>query len=105
MKLQSIALFAAVLALAACGGAQYMATLSGANERPTPVTTSGTGSVTATLDGTTLDVSGTFSNLSGAATQAHIHGPADAGSTASVACTLTVTPGDAGVGSGTLQGE
>jgi len=44
------------------------------------------------------------SGLSGAATAAHIHGPADATATASVACPLTVTE-SATAGTGTLSGE
>ncbi len=66
------------LVLAACtpgedSGVRFSATLNGANERPDPVTTDGTGSFTATLEGNSLMVEGTFSGLSGAPTAAHIH--------------------------------
>jgi len=102
MKVQSIVLFAAVLAFAACGPG-YKATLSGANEVPA-VTSSATGSVSASLDGTKLDVSGTYSGLSGAATAAHIHGPAATTATGPVVCPLVATEGST-AGSGTLSGE
>ena len=103
MKLQLIVSVAAVLALAACGGPTYLATLSGGAEVPA-VTTSATGSFTGTLDGTKLDVTGNYSGLSGAASAAHIHGPADAQNTGPVLCTLTVTE-SATAGTGTLGGE
>lgn len=103
MKIQTIVLVAAVLALAACGGTTYKATLSGASEVPA-VTSSGTGTVTITVDGTTLDVTGNYSGLSGAASAAHIHGPADATASAGVVCALTATEG-ATTGTGTLSGE
>ena len=103
MKIQSIVSFAAVLALAACGGPTYKATLSGASENPA-VTTTASGSVTMTLDGTALDVNGTYTGLSGAASAAHVHGPADATTNAAVVCALTATEG-ATAGGGTLTGE
>jgi len=103
MKLQLIVSVAAVLALAACGGTTYKATLSGSSEVPA-VTTTATGSFTGTLDGTKVDVTGNYSGLSGAASAAHIHGPSDATATGPVICTLTVTE-SATAGTGTLSGE
>jgi len=92
----------ATLTLSACGGPEeFKATLSGMAERPNPVTTNATGAVTATLTEKTLAVSGTFNNLSGAATAAHIHGPADRDSIADPICTLTA----AAAASGTLAGN
>jgi hypothetical protein len=91
------------LVLAACGGVQYTATLNGASEVPA-VTTNATGSVTLTLDGTKLDVAGTYSGLSGAPSAAHIHGPAATTATAGVACTITAADGST-VGTGTISGE
>ena len=65
--------------LAACDSGSttktYTATLSGAKEVP-PNATTATGSATAELDGKVLTVTGTYTGLSGAATGAHIHGPA-----------------------------
>ena len=61
------------------------ATLSGAQEVPA-VTSNGTGTVTGTYDATTnlLTYHITWSGLSGAATGAHFHGAAAAGTNASV---------------------
>jgi CHRD domain-containing protein len=103
MKIQLIVSVAAVLSLAACGGASYTATLSGSNEVPA-VTTSASGTFTGTMDGTSMDVTGSYTGLSGPATAAHIHGPSDASNTGPVVCTLTATE-SATAGTGTLSGE
>lgn len=68
------------------------ASLSGAQEAPNPVTTNGTGSVTGTYDANTnlLTYHVTWSNLSGAATAAHFHGPAAAGTNAGVLVPFTI---------------
>jgi hypothetical protein len=62
---------------------QFKADLTGSNEVPMSQT-SGTGTVTATLDSETkrLTWEGAYSGLSGPATAAHIHGSAAAGSNA-----------------------
>jgi hypothetical protein len=62
------------------------ADLAGAQEVP-PVTTQGTGSAAVTYDPAGKKVSWeiTYSGLSGPATAAHFHGPADAGKNAGVA--------------------
>lgn len=64
----------------------FKGTLSGGSEVP-PVTSSGTGSATVTLDTATKQVkyTVTYSGLSGAATAAHIHCGAAAGANAGVA--------------------
>ena len=69
---------------------QLKAALSGASEVP-PNQTAGTGTVTATFDTTTKQLSwkGDYSGLSGPATAAHFHGPADAGKNAGVAIPIT----------------
>jgi hypothetical protein len=103
MKVQSIVLFAAVLALSACGGATHTATLNGSSEVPA-VTTTASGTFEGTLDGTNLDVEGTYMGLSAAATAAHIHGPAAAGANGPVVCTLTLTE-SATAGTGTYKGD
>jgi CHRD domain len=94
----------AALSLAACGGGTELnATLSGAAEKPTAVQTSATGSSKVTIDGGKLTVEGTFTGLSGNATAAHIHGPADENSVAGVFCNLSVqaaTSGTITAGSG-----
>ena len=80
----------------------YTATLSGANERPTPVTTSATGRATITVTGQQAQYEVTFSGLSGAPTGAHIHGPASS----AVAAPVLVPFSTAGVttNGGTLTG-
>lgn len=67
------------------------ATLSGAQENPA-VTTTGTGAVAGTYDANTntLTYHVTWSNLSGPATAAHFHGPAAAGTNATVVVPFTI---------------
>ncbi|HEX3936920.1 MAG TPA: CHRD domain-containing protein [Xanthobacteraceae bacterium] len=67
-------------------GTAFKADLKGSSEVP-PNTTAGTGSVTANYDPATktLTWSGTFSGLTGPATAAHFHGPAEPGKNAGVA--------------------
>jgi hypothetical protein len=82
------------LALAACLAAPaamaetiaYKAGLKGADEVP-PTQTSGSGNVQATYDTASklLTYTATYSGLSGPATAAHFHGPADPGKNAGVA--------------------
>ena len=65
---------------------KFKADMNGASEVP-PTTTSGKGSVTATYDPATkvLTWEGNFSGLSGPATAAHFHGPAEVGKNAAPA--------------------
>jgi hypothetical protein len=69
---------------------QFKADLKGSTEVPAN-TTSGTGSVTATFDPATKELTwtGTYSGLTGPATAAHFHGPAEAGKNAGVAVWLS----------------
>ena len=78
------------------------ATMTGAQESPA-VTTNGTGTVTGTYDASTntLTYTVTWSNLSGAATAAHFHGPAAAGTNAGVLVPFTIPAGASSV-SGTV---
>jgi hypothetical protein len=64
----------------------FKADLKGSGEVP-PNTTAGTGTLTATYDPATKELkwNGTFSGLTGDATAAHFHGPAEAGKNAGVA--------------------
>jgi CHRD domain len=87
---------AGAVLLASAGPSQaattsFKATLNGASENP-PTTSAGTGSVTATLDPATkmLTWQGTFAGLSGPATAAHLHGPAEPGKNAGVAIAISV---------------
>ena len=73
-----------------CGAAQaetvpFSATLAGTNEVP-PKTTAGAGTATATLDTATkmLAYDVEYAGLSGPATAAHFHGPAEPGANAGV---------------------
>jgi CHRD domain len=65
---------------------QFKADLKGSSEVP-PTTSTGTGTLTASYDPATktLTWSGGFSGLTGPATAAHFHGPAEAGKNAGVA--------------------
>ncbi|MBN1208130.1 MAG: CHRD domain-containing protein [Myxococcaceae bacterium] len=91
----------ATLALAACGDTtELTTTLSGAAEKPTAVTSTGSGTATVTIDGDSLEVSGSFKDLQGTANAAHIHGPIKADGTGDIFCDLSV---DAGL-SGTIGG-
>ncbi|WPB76264.1 CHRD domain-containing protein [Archangium violaceum] len=94
---------AGLLALAGCGSKSWVATtqLSGANEVPptaAPATTMGI--ATATLDGNTLTVTGTFTGLqsnlqvaSGTESAAHVHQGAQ-GTNGPVVLDLTITTSD-----------
>jgi CHRD domain len=84
---------AALLSSAApayAAGTTFKASLNGASEVP-PNTSAGKGSVTVTFDPASKQLTwdGTFSGLSGPATAAHIHGPAEAGKNAGVAVPLS----------------
>ncbi|HUN95786.1 MAG TPA: CHRD domain-containing protein [Bradyrhizobium sp.] len=65
---------------------EFKATMNGATEVP-PNQTTGTGTVTASFDPATkvLTWEGSFSGLTGPATAAHFHGPAEPGKNAGVA--------------------
>ncbi|HET9451505.1 MAG TPA: CHRD domain-containing protein [Aggregicoccus sp.] len=90
------------LVLAGCGDDdEFEAELTGGKERPTPVSTSATGTVEATLEELTLTVAGTFEGLSGPATGAHIHGPASEEEAAGILCPLVATADRSGTVIGT----
>lgn len=68
----------------------FKADLKGSSEVP-PNTTGGSGSVTATFDPATKELtwSGKYSGLTGPVTAAHIHGPAEPGKNAGVVMWLS----------------
>jgi CHRD domain len=82
----------------------YKAILSGAAERPNPVTTSASGAGTLSLEGNKLTWDIVFSGLSANATAAHIHGPAGETEAAGVMIPLTAPSATSGriTGSATL---
>jgi hypothetical protein len=69
---------------------KFKADLKGASEVP-PNQTAGSGTVTATYDTATKQLAwdGSYSGLTGPATAAHFHGPAEAGKNAGVAVPIT----------------
>jgi hypothetical protein len=78
-------LTAGLLSSASAATQQYHATLNGKNEVP-PTSSTGTGTLAASLDTTTktLSYTLTFDGLSGPAAAAHFHGPAKTGASAPV---------------------
>lgn len=110
MNKMLLAGLALVAIMTSCGGtvmtATYKATLNGANEKPVAVSPAGTGSATATLDGTTLNLKIDYAGLTGVATLAHIHGLADENNVAGVLCDFTdkiAAGASATVGSSTIN--
>jgi hypothetical protein len=79
----------------------FSATLTGAAERPNPVTTNATGAASFTVDGQTVDFTITAQNIQNA-TAAHIHGPADANAATGVLVTLFAGNPPVNVANGTL---
>ena len=80
------------------------ATISGNNERPNPVATTGTASGTFALVRDQLTLAITYKGLSGAATASHIHGPAGLTGSAGVLVGLDAYNGGAYGSSGGLSG-
>jgi len=90
--LAGLAVAAALAAVPACAEMMsFKADLKGGSEVP-PTTSQGTGNVTATYDTASRKLAwkGTVSGLSGNATAAHFHGPAETGNNAGV---LVPAPG------------
>lgn len=98
MRLRSVFAFVVALSLpVACDDdpaepdeETFEATLTGAAERPNPVTTTATGEATFTVRNGSVDFEITASNLTGVRL-AHIHGPASADVAAGILVTL-LTP-------------
>jgi hypothetical protein len=119
MRVRALMFVVAVAGLAACEEdtttsgpfVTYTATLAGANERPTPITTSATGSWTGTLDQSTniMTYTLTWTGLTTISNNAHIHGPTPAApATAGVIVDFnaggrTLVHGTSGTATGTIN--
>jgi len=120
MRGRALFLFAAAAGLAAAcedstdPDATYSATLLGANERPNAVTTTATGTFSATLDDNgILTYTVSFTGLTSNSNNAHIHGPIPATGNATAPVLVdfnqptsgrTITLGaTSGTGSGTID--
>lgn len=83
----------------------WRSSLSGVNERPSPIVSTGFGSAGLTLVWNKVSINTTYSSLSGPATAGHIHGPAGAFQAAGVLVDLAPINGGAfGIG-GSLAGQ
>jgi CHRD domain len=91
------------LSAASAATVDFHATLTGKAEVP-PTTSTGSGDVLATLDTTSkkLSYTLTYMGLSGPATAAHFHGPAEAGANAGVVVPIGTNPPSPATGSVTL---
>lgn len=81
----------------------FVATLSGANERPNPVATAATGTATVTVSGGTASYVVTYNGIGGTPTGAHIHGPGNA--TQAVGVVVDFPRTTATASTGTLTGS
>jgi plastocyanin len=86
-------------------GIPFSTFMTGAAERPDPVTTDGTGMGLFRVEGNILTFNVDYSDLSGPATAAHIHGPATADAAAGVLIDLAPFTGDGFGTEGTLSGQ
>ena len=84
-SLLAAALAVGCLSAASAATIDYRATMSGKSEVP-PTASTGSGDVLATLDTASkkLSYKGSYSGLTGPATAAHFHGPAEPGNNAAV---------------------
>ena len=102
-------LAAPAMAFLLCGGSAFAADTYQANLGPMPLDQAnnknmlGRGDATATLDGKTLTVSGSFSGLPSSATRAHLFVGLAIGVPGTEGLDLNVTAADSGTVSGTLK--
>lgn len=93
VALAALLLVAVVVPVSAAPGFDYLAPLSGAQEVAAVDAPGAGGFARFTVDGNVLHYQVTVRNLTGSATQAHIHGPADRGANASISIWLCGTTG------------
>jgi hypothetical protein len=98
--------FALMTSAARADMVKFHTTMNGAAEVPAK-TSPGTGTVDATLDTTTkkLDYTSTWQGLTGPATMAHFHGPAEPGANAGVVVPWGTNPTSPFKGSATLTDQ
>jgi hypothetical protein len=101
--LLAVAFAAGCLSAAAAATIDFRATMNAKSEVP-PTASSGSGEVLATLDTTSkkLSYTMTYMGLTGPATAAHFHGPADAGANAGVVVPIGTNPPSPSTGTVTL---
>ncbi|GMA14169.1 CHRD domain-containing protein (plasmid) [Deinococcus metallilatus] len=92
------------LTFTACGQLQMTTNYSVNLTGGTSGVALGTGQANLTLTGHTLTVLGTFNNLTTAATAAHLYGPGETESAASVSLALTIDQVTNGARSGRISG-
>lgn len=97
--------FVRVADAAVIGPLEFSANLAGANERPEPVNSPGTGTGTFTLKDSTLTFAVTYSGLTATANAAHIHGPAGSDENAPPLIDLAPFNGGAFGTAGTFTGK
>jgi len=97
---------AGLLTAASAATIDYKATLSGKSEVP-PTASTGSGDVLATLNTGTkqLSYTMTYMGLTGPATAAHFHGPAEAGANAGVVIPIGTNPPSPSSGTVTLTDD
>jgi len=97
--------FFRVTDLSVIGPVSFSVSLNGAAERPNPVVTEGSGTGTLRLEGNTLTLDITYTNLSGPAIGAHLHGPADTTQSAGVLVDFAPFSGGGFGANGRLEGS
>ena len=70
----------------------FLALLNGANERPTPNSSTGTGAATLTVNSTTVNYTVAYQGITGPPTGLHIHSPGGVNAVAGVSVNLLTTP-------------
>ncbi len=82
----------------------FLALLNGANERPTPNTSTGSGAASIAVNGNTINYTVAYQGITGAPTGLHIHSPGGINVTAPISVDLLTTPltGLSGVLTGTF---
>lgn len=70
----------------------FLALLNGANERPNPTTSTGSGAASMTLSGTTINYTVAYQGITGPPTGLHIHSPGGVNAAVGISVDLLTTP-------------